>query len=50
VNVSSEDEILAALLSIASGELDVGELGRAGRAWAQEVHGVHNAHRFLPGS
>lgn len=47
VNVSTEEEILTALRSIASGEIDLAELGRAGREWVRRVHGIENAHRFL---
>ena len=48
LNVSSEDEILAMLRSLDAGELDVDSLGRDGRAWVEEFHGVKNAHRFVP--
>jgi hypothetical protein len=50
LNVSSEDEILAMLRSLGAGELDVESLGREGRAWVEEFHGITNAHRFLPTS
>ncbi|MGH3131367.1 MAG: hypothetical protein ACRDNX_11160 [Gaiellaceae bacterium] len=48
LNVSSEEEILAALRSIASGDLDLEGMGRAGREWVQRMHGIEHADRFLP--
>jgi glycosyltransferase involved in cell wall biosynthesis len=48
LNVATEDEIFAALMSIAAGEQGLAAMGRDGRAWVERVHGVENAHRFLP--
>lgn len=48
VNVASEEEILAALRSVARGETALEALGREGREWVERLHGVAHANLFLP--
>ena len=48
LDATTENEILAVLRQVAADELDLDGLGRAGREWVAEAHGVHQAHRFVP--
>ena len=48
INVASEEEIFAALQSIADRERDLDAIGREGRLWVERNHGVAHARSFLP--